>query len=180
MIRGMWRAVCAAVLAGSAVHSIAADIEYATPAPPRILSTEISGRDLAFFMAAAPEMALLGKVAEVGAQRAVTPEVKAEAILLVKEEKDQVAKLKALADEMGPPLSLEPDATGAKTIKTLARLQGVKFDKSFLDDAADAEDQLRAALISGAASQTGAIKDFCNVELAALKQQRQRLNRLGL
>ena len=50
-----------------------------------------------FFTGAAPQMALLARIADLAKKQAVTPEVQAEAATVSKEQTDAAARLKTLA-----------------------------------------------------------------------------------
>jgi len=169
-------------LAGAAAISTAAaaDIEDATPTPAPILSTEISGSELGFLMDAAPQIALLVHLAELAKTRAVTPEVQSEAATVSKEQTAAAGQLKDLATHNNVPLTGDPDDQGAKILATLHDLSGVKFDKAFLDAQADAQDALETTLNTGAASSDPAIKAFATANLQTLKQERDRVRKLGL
>jgi putative membrane protein len=165
------------VLAGAAV---AADIEEATPTPAPLLSTEISGSDLGFLMDAAPRIALLVRLADFAKTRAVTPEVKAEAATVSKEQTAAAAQLKDLAASDHVPLADDPGDEGGKVLATLRDLSGVKFDKAFLDAQADAQDALETTLNTGASVSDPAIKTFAVANLQTLKLERDRIRKLGL
>jgi predicted outer membrane protein len=169
------------VLGGCAVISAtAADIEDATPTPAPILSTEISGRDLGFFMGAAPEIALLMQLADLAKTHAVTPEVQAEAATVLKEQTAAAGQFKQLAERDHIPLSDSPDDAGGNVVADLRKLDGVKFDKAFLDALGDAQDGLETALNTGASSADPDIKSFATANLQTLKQERDRIRKLGL
>jgi predicted outer membrane protein len=169
-----------AALAGSGVTATAAPIEDATPTPAPILSTEISGRDLGFFMGTAPEIALLVQLADLAKTRAVTPEVQAEAATVLKEQTAASGQLKDLAGRNHVPLPDGPGDDGGKVLIDLRKLDGVKFDKAFLDALGDAQDSLETALTGGAGSADPNIKAFASTNLQTLKQERDRIRKLGL
>ena len=158
----------------------AADIEDATPTPAPILSTEISGSDLGFLMGAGSQFALLVHLADLAKTHAVTPEVKAEATTISKEQTAAAAQLKDIATRDNVPLADDPDDEGHKVLAALGKLDGVKFDKAFLDAQADAQDALETTLNGGASSTDANIKTFATANLQTLKLERDRVRKLGL
>jgi predicted outer membrane protein len=163
-------AVCAAATAPE---------EAAAPQAP-ILSSEMSGADLVFFTGAARQTALLARLSELAKGRAVTPEVQAVAAGVWKEQTDAAARLKELAGREHVPLPEAPDGLGKKQLQTLAKLKGAKFDKSYLDALGDAQDLLETSLEAGAASMDKEIKAFAEAGLATLKEERERVKKLGM
>ncbi|MGA3170758.1 MAG: DUF4142 domain-containing protein [Chthoniobacteraceae bacterium] len=153
--------------------------EYATPAPAAILSTEISGGDLVFFTGAGPETALIKEISALAEKRAVTPEVKALAIAVLKEQTDAAAQLSALAAARDVPIPQGPDGEGRKELATLAKMEGPRFDKSFLDALGDAQDLLETSLEAGAGSSDKEIKAYAEAGLERLKKERDGVRRLG-
>jgi predicted outer membrane protein len=170
----------ALILGAMAVCAMGKEIEDATPTPAPILTTDISGSDLAFFMGAGPQMALLARMCDLAKKQAVTPEVQAEAATASKEQADAGARLKALAAGKGVTVADEPDDQGKGILQALDQLKGVKFDKSFLDAQADAEDALETSLNAGAGSSDKEIKALAEAGLETLKQERERVKKLGL
>jgi len=170
----------AALLAATLTALCAAGPEEATPTPAPIVSTEISGSDLGFFTGAARQTALLVRVSGLAKRHAVTPEVQAVAAAVWQEQTDAAARLKKLAERKQAPLPEEPDGEGKKLLQTLGKLTGPKFDKSCLDALGDAQDALETSLEAGAASMDGEIKAFAVAGLGTLKQERQRVSRLGM
>ena len=170
----------AALLGGAAISAPGRDIEDAPPPPSRLLSTEISGSDLAFFMGAAPRMALLAGLSELARKRAVTPEVQAEAELVWKEQTAAAARLKELADHLHVPLETAPDGPGKTVLQAVGKLKGLQFDKSLLDAQGDARDLLETSLEAGAGSADETIKAFAEAGLETLKAERERVRKLGL
>jgi putative membrane protein len=175
------RIIAFAALAGAtAVSATAADIEDATPTPAPILSTEISGSELGFLMDAGQQISLLVRLADLAKTRAVTPEVKAEAATVSKEQSPAAAQLKDLAASDHVPLSDGPGDDGGKVLATLRTLSGVKFDKAFIDALADAQDALGTALNTGATLSDPAMKAFAAANLQTLKVEGDRIRKLGL
>ncbi len=170
----------AAILGRAAICSAATDVEKTAATPAPILSSEISGSDLAFLTGAASRLALLAQLAELAKKQAFTPEVKAEAASVASEQTDAAARLKVLAARMRVTLPEEPDSEGKMVLQTLGKLKGVKFDKSFLDAQADAQAQIETSLHAGADSSDGDIKAFAEAGLRTLKQERERVRKLGL
>ena len=173
-------AVGFAVISSTAAICAGKDIEDSTPTPMPILSTEISGSDLGFFMGAGPQMALLERLSELAQKRAVTPEVKSEAGMVLKEQTDAAVRLKTLAAARHVPVADEPDEAGKKILQSLGKLDGVQFDKAFLNAQGDANDALEASLDAGAGSTDGEIKAFAQAELQALTAEKERVRKLGL
>lgn len=170
----------AALVGTGAVFAATRDIEDATPAPLPILSTEISGSDLGFFMDSAPQLALLERLAELAEKRATTPEVKAEAALLRKDQTEAMGRLKELQASKNVPVMDEPDTAGKKVLQALGKLDGVRFDKAFLDAQGDADDALETSLAAGAASTDAEIKAFAQAESQTIKEEKDRVRQLGL
>jgi len=176
----MKRIIIGAAMAMAALCCFGKDILDSTPPPMPILSTEISGSDLAFFTGAASQMALLARLSELAKKQAVTPEVQVEAGALEKEQTGAMAQLKTLAIRKHAPADAEVDDAGGKLLQALGKLNGVKFDKSFLDAQGDAEDALQASLEAGAGSSDADIKAFAAAGLETLKAERERVRKLGL
>ena len=173
-------AIFPALLAGMADHSMAGQMEYSNrPASP-ILSTELSGRDLEFFDGAGPRETLLIRLSGLAAKHAVTPEVKAEAETVFKEQTAAAAQLKTLASAAHISLNTEPDSNGQKALEALRGLESLKFDKSYLDAEQDAQDWLEISLKDGAASSDKRIKELADSALNTLKGERVRSRKLGL
>jgi len=180
-MKRFYRALAFAALAVAAVlPATAVDVEDATPTPAPILSTEIGGRDLGFLMGAAPQIALLAGLADLAKSRAVTPEVQSEAATVSKEQTAAAAQLKDLAARDHVSLGGDPDDQGGKVLADLRKLDGVKFDKAFLDAQADAQDALETTLNGGATSSDQSIKTFATANLQTLKEERDRVRKLGL
>jgi putative membrane protein len=150
------------------------------PAPAQILSTDLSGGDIAFFTGASRQIALAAGLSAMARDRATTPEVKQLAAGIATEQTGAEAKLKDLAALKHVPLEAETDAAGKKQLQALAKLKGPKFDKSYLDALADAQDALQQSLESGAASADPGIQSLAQSALATLKQERLRVRRLGM
>jgi len=165
--------------ATSAVGLAQGGAEYATPTPAAILSTEISGGDLVFFTGAGPQTALMGELSALARKQAVTPEVKALAGTVFKEQTDAVAQLKALAAAKDVPMSQDLDREGRKVLLRLAKETGPRFDKSFLDALGDAQDLLETSLDAGAASSDKEIKAYADAGLEELKKERDGVRQLG-
>jgi predicted outer membrane protein len=180
MNRLPWIIAIAALAGASAVSAIAANIEDATPTPAPILSTEISGSELGFLMDATQRIALLVRLAGLAKTKAVTPEVQAEAATISKEQTAAAAQLKDLAASDHVPLTDGPGDQGEKVLADLRNLSGVKFDKAFIDALADAQDALGPALNTGTTVADPAIKAFAAANLQTLKQERDRIRKLGL
>ncbi len=158
----------------------AATNEYATPTPAPILSTDMSGADLAFLTEAPPEVALVVELSALAKKHAVTPEVRDLAAGIFNQQTAAAESLKKLAATYQMPASQDPDPKGKRQLKAIAALKGVKFDKSYLDALSDAQDQLEAILEAGTTSQDKTIKAEADVEMAALKAQMDQVKKLGL
>jgi predicted outer membrane protein len=154
--------------------------EDATPTPAPILSTEMSGSDLGFFMGAARQAELLARLSELAKAHAVTPEVQALAAAVLKDQTDAAVKLKSLAERKHAPLGAEPDRARAQLVESLGKLKGPRFDKSYLDALGDAQDALETSLNAGAGSSDAEIKALAEADLATLKQEQDRVRKLGL
>jgi predicted outer membrane protein len=151
------------------------------PSPPApILSTEISGSDLAFFTGAAREIAALTRLSALAKDRAVIPEVKAVADAIFNQQTDLGARLETLAASKQVPLAEELDGPGKAQLHSLDARKGPRFDKSFLDATSDAQDRLETSFEAGAGSSDKDIKAFAEAGLATLKQERDRVAKLGL
>jgi predicted outer membrane protein len=174
------RTLTAIYLAMAAVCAAQNGPEYASPPPAAILSTEISGGDLVFFTGAGPETALMEEISALAQKQAVTPEVKALAGIVLKEQSDAAEQLKGLAAAKNVPISQEPDMQGRKEILALAKVTGPRFDKSFLDALGDVQDLLETSLEAGAASSDKEIKAYADAGLETLKKERDGVRRLGL
>jgi predicted outer membrane protein len=170
----------ALILGAIALCAMGKEIEDATPTPAPILTTDISGGDLVFFTGAAPQMALLARLSDLAKNRAETPEVQAEAAMVLKEQTDAVERLKALAAGKGVTVAGEPDDQGKAILKSVDALKGVKFDKSYLDALTDAEDALEPSLNAGAGSSDKEIKALATAVQGTLKQERDRVKKLGM
>jgi predicted outer membrane protein len=179
MKRHALTALLAAIL-GAAAIAAPRDAEYSAPPPQPILSTDLSGSDLVFFTGAARQTALLVLLSGLGKAHAVTPEVQTVAAAIWKDQADAAARLKDLADKKHIPLDGDSDASARKQLQALASLKGVRFDKSCLDTIGDTQDLLETSLEAGSASTDKDIKAFADAGLGALKQERERVSRLGL
>jgi len=171
--------ICATLTLRAGMSATATAIEDATPTPAPILSTDISGRDLAFLTDAAHQMALLAKISGMASKQAVTPEVQTEAATVAKEQTDAMTALQKIADGFHVPLDTELYDDDIKLVKALEAEKGLKFDKSYLDAQADADQALEASLTAGAASSDSGIKAFSQSGLATLKAEQDRVRKLG-
>jgi hypothetical protein len=169
--------VCGAITLCAAAQ--AKDIEDATPTPVPILSTDISGGDLAFLTSASHQIALLIKLSELASARAVTPEVKAEAATVAKDQTDAMTALQKIAAGYHVPLDTALYDDDQRLVKNLDVQKGLKLDKAYLDAQADAGQALEASLTAGAASSDAGIKAFAQDGLAKLKQEQGRARKLG-
>lgn len=166
-------AFCAAVSAG------AKDIEDATPKPPPLLTSDLSGSDLTCLTGAAHELEVLTTIAEMAGKHAVTPEVKAEAAAIAKEQAAALDTLKALAASLHVAVDTDLYGDDARLIETLEGINGVKFDKAYMDAQGETEQALETSLNAGAASADAGIKAFAQDGLARLKQEQDRARKLG-
>ena len=73
------------------------------------------------------------KIADLGAKKAVRPDVKAFAAMIVKDHTTTNAELTKLAATKGVELSAIIDSSHAKTFQELEQYSGTDFDKEFLD-----------------------------------------------
>jgi hypothetical protein len=155
------------------------DIEDSTPTPAPIISTDISGSDLTFLTDAARQIALLKTLSTLASKSAVTPEVQAEASAVVKDQTDALTALQKIA--AGDHVSLDTGLHDAdqRLAKSLRSQKGLKLDKAYLDAQADADHALEASLTAGAASSDAGIKAFAQNNLAKLKQEQDRVRKLG-
>ena len=165
------------MLAGAGFCTAAPEDAPRPEAP--VLSTEISGRDLVFFTGMARETALVAGLSELAEKHAVTPEVQALAAAVDKDEAAARASLTALAGRKQVPVAVEPDGEGKKQLLALGKLKGPKFDKSYLDALADAQDEMEKSLEAGAASADGDIKAAAQAAQGTLKEERERVRKLG-
>jgi predicted outer membrane protein len=180
MTRYLMRAMAGALVLAAAGTLRAAPEEDGAPAVSLILSTEVSGSDLAFFSGAARETALLGRLCEMARKHATAPEVQALAAAVEKEQTDWAAQLKELSGHKHVPLTGEPDREGMKLLLRLEKLTGVKFDKSCLDALGDAQEMLETSLKAGAGSADPEIRRLAEGEMGRLKQERERERRMGV
>jgi putative membrane protein len=171
--------ITAALALCTGMQAVAKDAEDATPTPAPIFSTDISGSDLGFLTGVAHDMALLTKISALASKQAATPEVQAEAATVVKDQTDAMTALQKLADGFHIPLDTELPAGDARTVKSLKAQKGLKFDKAYLDAQADADHVLETSLTNGAASSDAGIKTFAQKSLAYLKQEEDRVRKLG-
>jgi putative membrane protein len=160
--------------------AFAKNIEDATPTPAPIISTELSGNDVTFLKDSPAQMALLIQLSQMADTRSVTPEVKALAATVLKDQTDTLAKLKDVAKQNGVSIDANPDKQGKKTIAKLSKLTGILFDKAFLDAQGDIDDALQTSLQAGTASSNADIKAAADSALTALKAERDQLRKLGI
>jgi len=173
------RSAVIAMMLGAAAVCAAAPEDAPAPKAP-ILSTDLDGRDLAFFDAASRQTALVVRLSGLAVKHAVTPEVQEMAAAIGKEQADAAGKLIALADQKHLPMSMEPDGQGRKQLDAIEKLAGAKFDKSYLDALGDAQDALAATLDAGAGSADKDIKQYAEAGIEILKQERERVKKLGM
>lgn len=168
-----------AMMLGAAAVCMAAPEDAPAPKAP-ILSTDLDGRDLAFFDGASHQTALVIRLSGLAVKHAVTPEVQQMAAAVGKEQAEAAGKLIALADQKHLPMAVEPDGQGRKQLDSIEKLAGAKFDKSYLNALGDAQDALAASLESGAASADKDIKQYAQTGIEILKQERERVKKLGM
>ncbi|HEX4083808.1 MAG TPA: DUF4142 domain-containing protein [Chthoniobacteraceae bacterium] len=149
-------------------------------APSQILSTDLNGSDLAFFSGAPAQIALVAGLSAMARDRAITPEIKEMASGIASGQTALAARIKDLAAAKHVPISVEVDGAGKKQLQSLSRLKGPKFDKTCVDMLSDALDSLRQALAPGAASSDADIKSLAQSSLDTVKQERDRLRKLGI
>jgi hypothetical protein len=171
--------ITAAIALTATTQVIAKDIEDATPTPAPILSTDISGSDLGFLTGAAHQMALLSKISELASKQAVTPQVQSEAAATMKEQTNAITALQKIAAGYHVPLDTELQDEDMRLLKSLEAEKGLKFDKDYLDAQTDANHALEATLTAGAASSDAGIKAFAQDGLSRLKQEQDRVRKLG-
>ncbi len=87
---------------------------------------------------------------------------------------------RALAASKHVQLSGDLGSRDAELLVGLAKLKGPKFDKSYLDALGDAQTQFETSLDAAATSSDRDIKSFADATLATLKQERDRVRKLGL
>jgi predicted outer membrane protein len=145
-----------------------------------IITTDISGSDLAFFMGTARESALIARLSDLAKTHAVTPEIQTLAAAISKEQSDVVARLKSLAARKSVPLPAEPDGAGRKQLQTLAAISGPRFDKTYLNALSDAQNALDSSLGAGATSTDKDIMALAQAGQGMLKSERSQLRKLGL
>jgi len=172
-------AVCGAIMTCVAIGAGAKDVEDATPTPAPILSTEVSASDLSCLTGAAHYMALLTIMSGMADKHAVTPEVKAEAAAVAEEQKPAMESLEMLAGKLNVPLDAELNGVDTDALASIGTQKGLKFDKAFLDAQRDAEDALGTALTDGLNSTDANIKEFAKTGLTRLKQEQDRMRKLG-
>jgi putative membrane protein len=149
-------------------------------APSQILSTDLSGADLTFFSGASQQIALVAGLSAMARDRAITPEIKDLAAGIATDQAAAAAHLKDLATRKQVPIDAEVDGAGKKQLQSLSKLKGAKFDKTYLDLLSDALDNLQQSLDPGSASTDADIKSLAQSSLATVKQERDRLRKLGI
>ena len=176
---------CIAMTAGlvlalgcAAIH--AAEPEDAPRPNAPILSSEMSGGDLSYFTGTARQTALLVALSSLAQKHAITPEVQALAASVGKDQTAAAASLKDLAARKNVPLRAEPDGTGKKQLQGLAKLKGPKFDKTYLDALADAQEQLETSLQAGTSSADEQVKASAQAGMEVLKREREAVRKLGM
>ena len=154
--------------------------EDAKAPPMAIVTTEITGNDLAFFKGAAQETALLTQLCDLARAHSTTPEILSLTAGIGKDQSAAAAKLKELAAAKQIPLPTGPDGLGKKQLQSLARLKGARFEKGCIEAITDAQDALETSLTAGAASADKEIKDYSANGLQTLKTERSQLHKLGI
>lgn len=167
-------------VAGAAPGSQSTPSPTPAAAAAGIITTDISGSDLTFFTGSARAAALITQLSGLAKTRAVTPQVQIVAAAIAKEQADACAALEVIAVREHIRLPREPDAAVRKQLEALGKLHGAKFDKSYLEALGEAQDSLEGGLTAGASSTNKDIKACAEAGLATLKQERDRVAKLGL
>jgi predicted outer membrane protein len=168
------------IAAAAFATSLLAAAPCRADAPPPLITSDISGSDLDFFMGAARETALITRMSEMAKRDAVTPEVQSLAAIVAREQGDAAARLKDLAAHKAVQLPEEPDGAGRKELQTLGAMVGPRFDKSYLDALVEAQGSLDTSLQAGAASTDKDIKALAQKGQGTLKAERDQIRKLGM
>jgi predicted outer membrane protein len=168
----------AALLASALLCAAAPEDGKSLPTP--ILSTELTGADLAYFTGAARQAALIIRLSDLAKSRAVTPEVQSLAAAVFNDQTAFSLRLQTLAARKQASLADASDHQAEQLLQTLSGLKGARLDKSYLDPLADAQDHLEPVLATAASSLDPDNKAAAQSALDTLKQERARVRKLGL
>ena len=153
--------------------------EVKDPEAGKIISSEMSGRDLKFFHDAIEAGMISAYLADLAKTRGDAEQVKkiGETLWVTQiEENKQIAKLAAMK---GVQISSEPPAAQAKLARELDPLTGPKFDKVILEKLLAACNQAVTAYESAAQSADKEIKTFIEQMLPVSKMKLQLASKMS-
>ncbi len=141
---------------------------------PKLISSEMSGKDLKFFITAVE--AGRGQALLVGLlqTRAESEQIKALGTALAETQEEENRQIARLAGIKGWQVSTEPTAAQKKAGAELEKLTGADFDKAVMDKVVAASQQSISAYEAAAQSTDADIKSFAG-QMLPLAQEKLRL-----
>jgi putative membrane protein len=143
---------------------------------PPVFSSELSGGDMQFLVTATQQgqvQAALGELAETHAESA---DVKTFGQTLAKENAIQSEQIKLIAIKKGFTLPENLSSEKNATIGKLEKLKGLKFDKAYMQEMLQQEQNYAAIFEKATQSGDPDIKSFAEVALPAIQQHLAFLN----
>jgi len=133
-------------------------------------STDLSGGDLQFLTSAAQQGLLQATLGVLAADHASSSEVKEFGQNLAKHHAAQNERIKLLAIKKGVTLPSGLTPRQNKTADSLSKLEGLKFDKAYLEEVVSDQQDYIAVFEEGTLSRDPEIKAFATTSLPGLKQ----------
>lgn len=147
-------------------------------APRKLISSEMSGRDLQFFTTVVEAGRLQGHFVQLLKVGGTSEQIKAlgEALSVTQaEENKQIARLAALK---GWNVSLDPTAAQIKAGAELSKLTGSHFDKAVMDRVLAASQEAARAYEAATQSTDADIQIFCRQMLPLAREKQQIIEKM--
>lgn len=147
-------------------------------APPVLFSTDISGGDLQFLTSAAEQGLYQASLAALAADHAKSSEVKEFGETLAKHYAGQNERLKLIAMKKGLTIPSKLSANQNASAAKLAHLQGLKFDKAYMEEMVQDQQTYVALFEQATQSHDAEIKSFATASLPGLKQHLELVRKI--
>ncbi|MGB8354777.1 MAG: DUF4142 domain-containing protein [Chthoniobacteraceae bacterium] len=160
-----------ASLAVVAAHgAIASDPTDASARRPAFFSTDVSGGDLQFLKSAAEQGTLQATLGVLAADHASSSEVKDFGEALAKHHTTQNERIKLLALKKGVTITNGLNLQQNKIASSLSKLNGLKFDKAYMEEIINDQQTDITIFEEGALSHDPEIKAFATTALPGLRK----------
>jgi putative membrane protein len=146
--------------------------------PGKLITSDMDGRDMTFFVKAADAGRVQAYFAEMLRKSASSGQIKTLADTLATAQEEENARLVKLAGQKGLTVSLAPTATEKKTGDKIAAMSGANFDKAAMDKLVSASKEALIAYEDAVHSTDPEIKRFAAQMLPLAEEKRHLVEKM--